>query len=170
METTEHLDQSMYQTLQEISPEDLVWETIVDRDQIEKHLLTYNRDSFRAAAESPCGHGPIYDAISFSSLSKPAEELLYGEVPEDWYGDNVRLKEFLASFAIPKEVQDAPEIPTSISPEDVLCGFKAWKETTSTSPSGRHMGHYKALIQNPVLLQCFVQFMNIAISRGIAIL
>ncbi len=40
---------------------------------------------------------------------------------------------------------------------------------TTTSPSGRHLGHYKAIIQDPVLLQCLHDFLNIAIERGIAI-
>ncbi|KAI2497153.1 hypothetical protein MHU86_17356 [Fragilaria crotonensis] len=79
------------------------------------------------------------------------------------------LREFLASFVIPSTVINHGEIPTDISEDDVLRGFKAWKERTSTSPSGRHLGHYKAIIQHPVLLKCFVQFMNIAVSRGIAI-
>ena len=53
----------IYQLLQETEPEDLLWETIVDREDIERHLLTYNRESFRAASESPLGHGLMYDAI-----------------------------------------------------------------------------------------------------------
>ena len=26
-------------------------------------------------------------------------------------------------------------------------GFRKWRESTSTSPSGRHLGHYKALLR-----------------------
>jgi hypothetical protein len=32
-----------------------------------------------------------------------------------------------------------------ISPEDLRSGYKKWKEKTSTSPSGLHLGHYKTL-------------------------
>ena len=56
-----------------------------------------------------------------------------------------------------------------ISEDDVLRGFNGWKERMSTSPSGRHLGHYKAIIQHPRLLKCFVQLMNIVVPRSIAI-
>ena len=31
--------------------------------------------------------------------------------------------------------------------------FSKWKEKTTTSPSGRHLGHYKAILQEPDLIQ-----------------
>ncbi|KAI2513961.1 hypothetical protein MHU86_345 [Fragilaria crotonensis] len=60
-------------------------------------------------------------------------------------------------------------MPFQISEDDLFKGFRHWPESTSTSPSGRHLGHYKAIIQHPDLLLCTVQFLNIAITRGIAI-
>jgi hypothetical protein len=48
-------------------------------------------------------------------------------------------------------------------------GIKNWSEKTSTSPSGRYLGHYKSLIQDQILVECQVLMMNIAISCGIAI-
>lgn len=56
-----------------------------------------------------------------------------------------------------------------ISAEELCYGFKSWRESTSTSPSGKHLGHYKALIQDPTLLLFLVKFMNIAIQSGISI-
>ena len=160
---------SIYQTLQETPPSEIEWESIYERGDIERHIAQYNRASFRAAAESPCGAGIIHDALTYSSLSPEADALLRGEIPPSWHGTDESLREFLASFAIPSRVSDREPIPTAISESDVLRGFKTWKETTSTSPSGRHLGHYKSLVQDPTLLQCFVKFINIAILRGIAI-
>jgi hypothetical protein len=39
-----------------------------------------------------------------------------------------------------------PEISTSFSQEEFAKGFKKWSESTSTSPSGRHLGHYRCLM------------------------
>ena len=160
---------STYSTLQEQSPDDLIWETVVNRHDLEKHIAAYNRDSFRAASESPCGHGIVHDALTYTSLSPAAAALLRKEIPPDWYGDDFYLQEFLASFAIPPCVKDRDPIDTFLTESDVLKGFQSWKETTSTSPSGRHLGHYKSLVQHPLLLDCFVKFMNIVIARGIAV-
>ena len=161
---------SVYHHLQSNTEHDsMLWETIVDRSEIERHILNYNRESFKAASSSPCGHGVIYDAITFTSLSPASEKLLRGEIPSDWDMDDLQLRAFLASFAIPEHVQDQPPITTTITEEEVKQCFKSWKEATSTSPSGRHLGHYKAIIGHPLLLRCFVKFMNIVIERGIAI-
>jgi len=65
------------------------------------------------------------------------------------------------------EVRNGDPISLEITAEDVLQGFQRWPEAASTSPPGRHLGQYKAIIQHPYLLYSLVQFMNIAISRGI---
>ena len=160
---------NLQEILRETPPEELRWDTIVDRTEMEKHLLEYNREAFRAAAESPCGHGLIYNAITFTSLSSAARDLLEGIVPPEWHGDDMALKEFLASFAMPEQVRCATPISIDISEVDVIHGFKRWRETTTTSPSGRHLGHYKALIQDSMLLRCLTKFLNIALFHGIAI-
>ncbi|KAI2510294.1 hypothetical protein MHU86_4172 [Fragilaria crotonensis] len=146
-----------------------MWDTIISREEIEAHLVKFNRDAFRAAASSPCGNGTIHDALTFTSLSPAAEDLLRGIVPSSWHGDDMLLKEFLASFTIPNSVQDADPIPITISSEDFKKGILSWKESTTTSPSGRHLGHYKALVQDPILLDSMAKFLNIVVTRGISI-
>ncbi|KAI2492147.1 hypothetical protein MHU86_22412 [Fragilaria crotonensis] len=155
--------------IHQTTPREMAWDTIIDRADMEKHLLSYNRESFRAAAESPCGSGVIFDALTFTSLSPAAKDVLMGVVPPEWYGDDLALKEFLASFSIPQEVLDTEPIPTEITTTDVEKGFKSWSEGTSTSPSKRHLGHYKAIVQDPELLQCLTWFLHIVTSRGIAV-
>ena len=36
--------------------------------------------------------------------------------------------------------------PLFVTDEEFISKFKSWKESTSTSPSGMHLGHYKALV------------------------
>ena len=134
-------DKSIYRTLQDESPDDILWETVVDHAELERHILDYNQESFRAATESPCGHGVIHDALTFTSLSPEAEELLCGTVPSHCYGNDEMLKQFLASFAIPPQVQSNGEIPTTVSEDEVQRGFNTWKETTSTSITTREILH-----------------------------
>jgi hypothetical protein len=38
------------------------------------------------------------------------------------------------------------KINCKILEEDFISGFKGWKESASTSPSGQHLGHYKATV------------------------
>jgi hypothetical protein len=44
-----------------------------------------------------------------------------------------------------------PTIETSITFEDMVRGYEKWNERTTTSPSGRHLGHYKILTRLEVL-------------------
>ena len=48
-------------------------------------------------------------------------------------------------------------------------GFGRWREATSTSPSGRHLGHYKAIVQDDTLLLCLTKFIDLVVKRGIAL-
>jgi hypothetical protein len=60
--------EDMYNFLSKTAkPEDVRWETILNRKDIERYLLQYNKQSFRAASESPLGHGVLLDAITFSN-------------------------------------------------------------------------------------------------------
>jgi len=160
---------NVHKVLRSHASSDLIWDTVVTKEEMEAHLLSYNREAFRSAAQSPCGHGALYDAITFSSLSPASQQLLEGSIPPDWDVQDATLTELLASFAAPSQVQGADPIVSTFTPEDLTKGFTSWKESTTTSPSGRHLGHYKALIQDPVLLQCLTDFLNLSILRGIAV-
>jgi hypothetical protein len=145
------------------------WESVIDRTAVEQYLLTYNRSSFRAAAASPCGNGSVLNDLTFSTLSPAGVDLLDGKFPPQWYGQDNLLREFLASFTSPPSVRKGNPIPTSVTEDDVKRGFGRWREATSTSPSGRHLGHYRAIIQDDDLLYCLTKFLDIIVQRGISI-
>lgn len=95
------------------------WETVIDRSEIERHLLSYNKSSFRAASTSPCGHGVIMDALTtFSTISTAGTEVLQGIIPDKWHNNNQLLKEFLLSFSIPENIANSAPIKTTISEDD----------------------------------------------------
>jgi hypothetical protein len=142
---------------------------VMARESVEEYLLHYNRASFRAASASPCGIGPVLNELTFSTLSSAGTDLLNGDFPEHWYGDNDLLREFFASFSSPQTVRGHNHIATSISADDVKRGFGRWREATSTSPSGRHLGHYRAIVQDETLLLCLTKFIDLAVNRGITL-
>jgi RecA/RadA recombinase len=43
-------------------------------------------------------------------------------------------------------VTEAEDNSQYITDKEFIGKFKVWRESTSTSPSGRHLGHYKALV------------------------
>jgi len=158
--------------LLENPPGDLIWERVMEKESMEKELMEYNRYSFRKAASSPCGHGTIHDALTFAAISDEADKILHGIVDEKLLSQDSQpdlLREFLKSFAIPSELKDHPPISSVITRQQFEDGIKRWPEATSTSPSGRHLGHYRAMITHPIFSQMQVDLMNIAIQNGIAL-
>ena len=55
-----------------------------------------------------------------------------------------------------------------ISTKDYINAIKAWKETTSTSPSGRHLGHYRTAIMDKAMVQLHTDLLNLPIAFGFA--
>ena len=69
-----------------------------------------------------------------------------------------KLKVFLKEYNRPKHLQ---EILAIISDDDFQQTVKKWKESTSTSPSGRHLGHYKAAMLDDDITYLHVNMLNI---------
>jgi hypothetical protein len=56
---------------------------------------------------------------------------------------------------------------TPITDEEFQDSYKAAKEATSSSPSGRHIGHYKAILKDPTLTALHATMMSIPFQVGI---
>ena len=56
-----------------------------------------------------------------------------------------------------------------VTEEDFLFHFKHKDESTEASPSGRHMGHYKATLANEDFVDLHVAMINIGLKTGQAL-
>ena len=87
-------------------------------------------------------------------------------------------KLYLSELRKPSDVLSSP-LHHHISLSDMSQGFKKWKESTSTSPSNRHLGHYKSFLVldgkandvahsffNCQMLQNFNTILNAIIESG----
>jgi hypothetical protein len=59
-------------------------------------------------------------------------------------------------------------ISTVITPDQFLSTVKAWREGTSISPSGRHLGHYRTAILDAEVAALHTQLLNLPIQHGFA--
>jgi hypothetical protein len=76
--------------------------------------------------------------IDWTATLEHAKELLENRVVhQDLDQTNPYAREILNHIA---QQPQLPEIDTYITSEEVAKGFRRWKETTSTSPSGCHLG------------------------------
>ena len=68
----------------------------------------------------------------------------------------------------PDPPDQQPKISLEISREELRKGFKIWTEATATSPSGRHLGHYKVLVQDDDMADFLIVQITLPLKYGFA--
>ena len=102
------------------------------------------RSHFGQAHGTPFTVSPLQEDLGFCGGDGPAAaEILAGKYHNDELDKNVKI--LLSHMAHVRDMAESPEYPT-ITDEEFCSKLKVWTETTTTSPSGLHLGHYKALI------------------------
>jgi hypothetical protein len=115
--------------------------------------------------------------FNWSASTDKAKLVLKGEFESEEITEIARL--MLDNVTRVIEVEDNVRFVTK---KDFTGKFKAWRESTSTSPSGRHLGHYKALVSTidrslaeveqtkyrayqDKMIDCYVSLINYAIKH-----
>jgi hypothetical protein len=117
------------------------WEVLTDPQEIEDRIIRRNILHFGQANDTPFNSKEFIDMFGTDGDSETTEALLQGTLPDiSAFPVEVQL--------ILKKISENPQpaIDTTITSEDLKGLFKNWKETTSTSPSGCHLGHWHALL------------------------
>ena len=71
--------------------------------------------------------------------------------------------------AVPPREDGSNPVDDSISPEDFAAGFKQLSEDLSSSPSGRHLGHCKAILGEPDLCAMYTTIITVPFQHGFTI-
>jgi hypothetical protein len=123
------------------------WQTINDPTTIAKHVCAANARQYHQAHHTPCGTELLASHLGYKALTSGSEEIIKGVgLPPDIM--TALLPETVAIFKTLTSLthQCTPAVPTHITPEQFISCYKVMDERTSSSPSGRHIGHYKAAI------------------------
>ena len=119
-----------------------VWQQIDIPSEILHHLRERNKHHFGQAHGTPFTVPPLSEDLGFTGQQPAAEAILKGEYSYNDPDDNVSL--LLQHLKQTERIAAMPISPT-ITEDDFRGKLQAWRETTTTSPSGLHLGHYKAL-------------------------
>ena len=101
--------------------------------------------------------------------------------PEDWITESIQVlinkerkeiieetdQEDLEESDLPRKEEERP-ILLEISSEDYEGGFRKWSEMTATSPLGRHLGLYKALLGTEEISKFFAGMCELPVIYGFA--
>jgi hypothetical protein len=119
------------------------WQQIEVPTEILFHLHRRNRKHFGQAQGSPFTISPLAEQLGYCGDGPSAEQILNGTDDTDGMDANVAL--LLHHLQQSEEMAALDSYPT-VTEQEYRGKLKVWKESTTTSPSGLHLGHYKALI------------------------
>ena len=115
--------------------------TITDPREVEKAIIERNIEHFGQAQGTAFTSQDLIAIFGKDGESQETENLLQGKLPKiEHLPDAVQ--------RILRKIAENPcnnQIETHITTQELKNLFKKWKERTSTSPSGCHLGHWHAL-------------------------
>jgi hypothetical protein len=111
---------------------------IDDIEEMNDALYQRNKSHFAQAHGSPCTTPNVMTVLGSSGTTPAAINITKGLIPSH-LSPNMQL--------LMREINSNPTpIPHHYAMDDMIKGFKTWKERTTTSPSGKHLGIYKSMI------------------------
>jgi hypothetical protein len=115
--------------------EALVWKTITNATDVETAILNQQKLHFSQAKDTPFAKEPLKHIFNWSGTSHHAERVLSRR-------HHVSSRPAPPTLLKPKLPEPSPEITLQAMKQK----YRNWSEGTSTSPSGRHLGHKHALL------------------------
>jgi len=110
--------------------------------KIKYYLLLRNRLHFRQAQGTLFPVPPFATNIDWAATSSFSNKILNGT-----YGSQVDVPQCQACrLAACQAATNLDLLPAELDLKDFTGKIQAWEESTTTSPSGRHLGTYKALL------------------------
>jgi hypothetical protein len=119
--------------------------TIHNPVEVESQLIQRNIKHFGQAQGSPFTNENLTQHLGYDGVTQTANTIITGG-NIDTITNNIDGPEAQILNAL-NDGNNDPIINTDITLNEYMSGFRNWKERTSTSPSGRHLGHYKALLR-----------------------
>jgi hypothetical protein len=121
---------------------ELEYLAITDGPTIERLILQRNIRHFRQAEFTPLASPQVIEKIGFGADTDKSEKLLEGKYDPTDITDDEWSRYLLTSMK-----RHSKELEIEITAAKMMDKYRRWKERTSTSPSGRHLGHFHALFR-----------------------
>jgi hypothetical protein len=138
-----HTDVADVQTLTDpksINKDDTLWRTVDLPEEIIYYLRLRNRLHFGQAQGTPFTVPPLSELIDWQASSKTSDLVLEGDYTKSDL-ENLLLRHCKQTTAL-------DSISAEITEAQFISRFRSWRESTTTSPSGIDLGHYKALVSD----------------------
>jgi hypothetical protein len=103
-------------------------------------LINRNVNHFAQAEGTPFSTDPILKSLGYEGTNEVTDDIIDNNIIPEELQNHSKYVDMIF-----KKLGDGNKLPLleeEITFEEFIAGFKKWKEKTTTSPSGRHLGHY----------------------------
>lgn len=121
------------------------WKTVDTPKEMLQYLLKRNKMHFGQAQGTPFTVEPLSVMFDWAANTATAELVLAGDYSPTELSDLQQLLIQHCRREFEPDPADATTLPT-ITTQEWKRRIRRWKESTTTSPSGMHLGHARALI------------------------
>jgi hypothetical protein len=143
------------------------WVSLTNPQHIAEVVCKINSKQYHQAHSTPFGSSPLATLLGHRGDTQHARELSKGkvsELPIQSMSETIRI---LHSIAQPTQATSSGI--GEIKEEEFIQTFKYVKESTSSSPSRHHIGHYKAILKDTTLIQMHCAVMSLPFQNGFAL-
>jgi len=139
------------------------WERIDDRKLVEELIVKWQQLYFGQSKNTPLAAKEWEERFKDDEFRN---QILDGETIEEYKNQQIETVEFLRAMKRKVEVKKIPFIYTYYQFKNMI---RKTKEKKTASPSGRHWGHYKALLEmeDDSMLKTIYKIMNMSMQTGI---
>ena len=137
---------------------------LTKRDDIHAALLNRNARHLEQASETPFGKGSLRKHLKWDGTGILAERMISGDILNDRIF-RPAMQLYLESIRV-KDLTQLNIVRPRIHLEDYANFWKKKRENTVTSPYGLHVGHYKAAITKPSILEVHRKLLLIPFQTG----
>jgi hypothetical protein len=126
---------------------DTTWSSIIEAQALFEVLTKDSQELFHQAAETPFVSGPIASKIGPFADNDYCDAVLNGTFEFEDLAEWTEVQDLIKGMRYPNPARPkTPSIDTTLTYEGFQSAIKNTRERTSSSPSGRHYGHYRALL------------------------
>jgi len=143
------------------------WLAITEPDDMLQYIRDANIKQYHQAYDTPFATDPLFSLFGPDGTTPVAQEFLQGRrLPHELFSQlNPETQRILDAYQLPAKNKYAKE--AVITPEMFISCYKNADEKTSSSvPSERHIGKYKAVLDSPSLVQMYTRMMNLPYLHG----
>ena len=145
------------------------WTPVIDAQELYHILTKEGQLHYHQAAETPLVSGPFAEKIGPFDDNDYYDAILQGTFDTSNLTTLPKVRELIYGMRDPDPDKPTPTFDTTITDDDCFQAVYHTRESTSSSPSGRHYGHYRTLLRDPSLLGCIALIVNFCFQWGVSL-